>query len=480
MKLVTTKKVFAALMVLILILVGCDSLSTDGLLTGSGDESIEASGVVEATEVAISSEFGGQIAEVFISEGDEIQDGDPLFRIDDQLLAAQRQQAEAAFEAAQANLEAASSALALAQSTLEAAQANVKSAEIQYQLELYAARLQEQPARTTIWDQDVPDEFDLPGWYFEISEDILAAEKQVQTTREHLEIERQNYQKVAENTSNADFQAAEDRLSEAQAAFLIADELINREVGQGDGREEIDDTIQTLYDTAEAELEAAQLAYDQILSDQSATDVLEARARLSVARERYEIALDNYYALLTGEYALTVQAAKAALSGAEASVRQAQAGVAQAEAGLAQAEMGVKQAQAALNLANLQVEKLTVYSSISGVVMTRNVEPGEVIQPGLTALTIAQIAKLTVTVYIPEDKYGRIELGDRAELSADSFPDETFNATVTRIADRAEYTPRNVQTKEDRQTTVYAVELSVDNPAGKLKPGMPTDVKFDN
>ena len=85
---------------------------------------------------------------------------------------------------------------------------------------------------------------------------------------------------------------------------------------------------------------------------------------------------------------------------------------------------------------------------------------------------------ICITVYIPEDKYGQISLGDPAVLSVDSFPDQEFMASVTRIADRAEYTPRNVQTKEDRQTTVYAIELSVDDPDGKLKPGMPTDVTF--
>jgi HlyD family secretion protein len=63
-------------------------------------------------------------------------------------------------------------------------------------------------------------------------------------------------------------------------------------------------------------------------------------------------------------------------------------------------------------------------------------------------------------------------------VTADSFPGEAFDAEVVRIADQAEYTPRNVQTEEERQTTVYAVELRVDDPAGKLKPGMPADVVF--
>ena len=84
-----------------------------------------------------------------------------------------------------------------------------------------------------------------------------------------------------------------------------------------------------------------------------------------------------------------------------------------------------------------------------------------------------------VTVYVPENQYGVISLGDRATVTADSFPGEKFDATVTRIADKAEYTPRNVQTQDDRSTTVYAIELVVADPDGQLSPGMPIDVKFD-
>ncbi len=119
-----------------------------------------------------------------------------------------------------------------------------------------------------------------------------------------------------------------------------------------------------------------------------------------------------------------------------------------------------------------------VYSPISGVVLTRTIEPGEVIQAGLTTLVVGELDQLTVTVYLSEDRYGQVNLGDAAELSIDSFPDILFNAEVTRISDQAEYTPRNVQTQEERQNTVYAVKLSVPNPDGKLKPGMPADVVF--
>ncbi|MCJ7622589.1 MAG: efflux RND transporter periplasmic adaptor subunit, partial [Anaerolineaceae bacterium] len=99
-------------------------------------------------------------------------------------------------------------------------------------------------------------------------------------------------------------------------------------------------------------------------------------------------------------------------------------------------------------------------------------------QPGVAAMVIDQLDKMTITVYFPEDQYGQIKLGDSANITVDSFPNESFEGVVVRIADRAEYTPRNVQTAEERVTTVYAIEISVKNPAGKLKPGMPADAEF--
>ena len=125
-----------------------------------------------------------------------------------------------------------------------------------------------------------------------------------------------------------------------------------------------------------------------------------------------------------------------------------------------------------------QLSKLEVPTAVSGTVMTRNIEPGEVIQPGMAAFTIGQLDQLTIKVFVPENIYGQINLGDSASVWVDSFPGETFSAKVVRIADQAEYTPRKVQTQEDRQTTVFEITLKVADPSGKLKPGMPADVSF--
>jgi len=94
------------------------------------------------------------------------------------------------------------------------------------------------------------------------------------------------------------------------------------------------------------------------------------------------------------------------------------------------------------------------------------------------ALTMADLTNLTITVYVPEDRYGQISLGQTAEVRVDSFPGLTFTATVVHIADQAEFTPRNVQTVEGRSSTFYAIKLQVSDPDGKLKIGMPADVVF--
>ena len=98
----------------------------------------------------------------------------------------------------------------------------------------------------------------------------------------------------------------------------------------------------------------------------------------------------------------------------------------------------------------------------------------------MTILTIAQLEDVELTVYVPEGRYGQISLGDSVEITADSFPGEIFTGTVRRIADEAEFTPRNVQTVEGRKATVYAILINVPNPNLKLKSGMPVDVVFTN
>jgi HlyD family secretion protein len=119
-----------------------------------------------------------------------------------------------------------------------------------------------------------------------------------------------------------------------------------------------------------------------------------------------------------------------------------------------------------------------VSSPISGVVLERLVEPSEFAAPGSTVMVVASLDNLTLTIYVPEDLYGQFFLGQTYPVTVDSFPGQTFNGTVSYISNQAEFTPRNVQTTDSRQTTVYAIKLNLDPSGGMLKPGMPADVHF--
>jgi multidrug resistance efflux pump len=159
-------------------------------------------------------------------------------------------------------------------------------------------------------------------------------------------------------------------------------------------------------------------------------------------------------------------------------VKSAEAAMNQAQAAVGQANAALEQAKAASAVLEVQLAKTVLSAPISGTILTRNVEPGEMASPGGTLLVIGELATVNLTVYIPEDRYGEVMLGQQVSISVDSFPGETFTGAVTHIADQAEFTPRNVQSVDGRLTTVYAVEIEVPNPDLKLKPGMPADAVF--
>jgi HlyD family secretion protein len=131
-----------------------------------------------------------------------------------------------------------------------------------------------------------------------------------------------------------------------------------------------------------------------------------------------------------------------------------------------------------VDLTDTQLAKITITAPMDGVILTRNIEAGEFVQPGSVAFAMADLNNITITVFVPEDRYGQISLGQQAQITVDSFPGETFTGEVIHMADQAEFTPRNVQTVEGRSSTVYAIKLKVTDSEGKLKIGMPADVVF--
>ncbi len=462
--------------IILFLLSGCDTLAAE-FGSDTEDGIIQASGIVEAQQVSIASELSGRIAEVLVSEGEQVQAGDPIFSLESEVFTAQLEQARAAYDSTLAQQKGARAALSAAEAALVAAEEGLISAAAHFQLVLNEALAFEAADRVKDWNRNPGSEIDLPAWYFMKDELIRAAEVEVENARDFIETEEDRFAGVLRNIGSKDIISAEERLANAQAAFAVAESLQDRDTGYT-GREELNDFIQILVDSAESELETAQNSYDQLLADPDYEEILEARARVAIARERYALAQDALNALLTGEDSLIVTAAQAGISQAEAAVSQAKAQVVLSRSNLETTQKAIQQAQLTLDLANMQLAKLTVYAPISGTVLTRTIEKGEILQAGLTAMTIGILDDLTITVYISENLYGQIKLGDQAKLSFDSFPDVIFSGEVIRIADQAEFTPRNVQTKEERQNTVYAVKLTVDDPDHQLIPGMPADVVF--
>ncbi len=415
------------------------------------DGQLTASGTIEAADIIISSEISGRIDEVLAKEGDTVETGQLLLKLDSTLLKAQRDQAAAALETAKA------AALT--------ANAAVASAQAQYDLVLNNVLSLSQAAREETWKTPAPGDFDLPMWYFTQTEQIAAAQAQVESAQADLERAESKMRFAEQKSASAGFLKAEEKLAQTRTQYQITQAVLDRAQTASDGTA-LEDAAQTNFDDASQRLEDAQEEYDDALTTEGAEDVLTARAELSIARETLDSAKDALRSLQTGDHALQVAASENQLE--------------QAKKAAEQAETAINQAQANLNLIEAQMGKLEIVSPATGVILSRMVQPGEVIAPAGKAMTLGLLDDLTLTVYVPEDRYGEISLGENAQVSVDSFPGETFKGTVIHISDEAEFTPRNVQTAEGRSSTFYAIKLQLDDPSGKLKPGMPADVVFEN
>ena len=138
----------------------------------------------------------------------------------------------------------------------------------------------------------------------------------------------------------------------------------------------------------------------------------------------------------------------------------------------------VDQNQAQLLGAKVKEDELLVKSPLDGVVIDKNYNNGEYISGAAQLLTVADLNDLWIRVYISTNDIGKISLEQSVKVKVDAFPQELFNGRIIEIADEAEYTPKFVQTKEERASLVYGVKVQIDTKGFSLKPGMPADVDF--
>ncbi|MDO0822470.1 HlyD family secretion protein [Desulfosporosinus nitroreducens] len=175
---------------------------------------------------------------------------------------------------------------------------------------------------------------------------------------------------------------------------------------------------------------------------------------------------------------------KAQYESVQASVNVAQASLDQALAGYTQPTIQAQKAAVdiaaqSVKTAELGLGKLTINSPASGQVLYQNVESGQVVNSGTTLATILDPNNLWIKIYIPGAKLSQIQMGGMVSILADAYPDRTFKGQIQFISNQAEFTPKNVQTKEERTTTVYAVKITITEGKDELKAGMPADVTLE-
>lgn len=157
---------------------------------------------------------------------------------------------------------------------------------------------------------------------------------------------------------------------------------------------------------------------------------------------------------------------------AEQQLARVQSGNRQEEIRVAQAALDL--ARARLALAEKALADCAVYAPVNGVVTTRSAEPGEVVSAGTTLLTVSRLDEVWLSVYIPETRLSRVRLGQTAWVRVDGDP-ARYEGRVTFVSPEAEFTPRNAQTPDERAKLVYRVKITLPNPKGVFKPGMPAD-----
>jgi multidrug efflux pump subunit AcrA (membrane-fusion protein) len=413
-----------------------------GLQAEEAPAGLVASGFIEAEEASVTTELGGRIVALHADEGDEVVQGQALVELDDSLLVAQIEQAEAGLAVAEAAL--AQVKAGVREETLATARAGLNQA--------LAAR----EAARVAW------------------EDAQAMVENPQDLELSVTRARADANELAYRVEQAEALA-----NSAQEAHELADNVIEliRDFEPFDVS--VDGYSFRVKLPADTKIKAR---HEQAMATYRAWEAWTALEQAQAARD----GADRYL----GE--LVEQRLDPLVLEAEANSARSQFGVAQANVGLARAEVEGLQigataeqiaaaeaqvvvARAALETLQVRLDKAILEAPISGLVLERPVHAGELAMPGVPVMTLADLDTVTLTVYVPEDQLGKVRLRQPVSVTVDAYPDRTFPGSLVHIASEAEFTPKNIQTRGERVNMVFAVKIKVPNGDHALKPGMPAD-----
>lgn len=411
------------------------------------DGVLEASGRIEGDEVLVSSKIGGRVRELLVKEGDPVRRGQLVVLLSVEEIDAQTRQAGAQVDAARAQVARALGEVSVlesqyvqARTAVAVAEAQVAAQQRQAQAALNAAQAKLAQARkvSVLTRAQVPTAVDEAKAGVSAAQADLARARAVKDDAAR-EVVRMNALQAAGAVAAAQVDAARTQDDVAAAQVEAAGEAVRRAraaLARAEaGTLEIgvrEDDIRT----ASAQVEAArgQVA----LAAAGTLDIGRQREQLQAVAQQVEIA----------------------------------------RAGLIAARAQLQAAIAARDETQTAKDEASVYAPIAGVVTSRVVNTGEVVAPGTPLLVVVNLQALKLKVFVAEPDLGKVRLGTPARVSVDTFPGRVFSARVVEISQRAEFTPKDVQTKEERVKQVFAVKLAVENADGVLKPGMPADGKI--
>lgn len=280
-----------------------------------------------------------------------------------------------------------------------------------------------------------------------------------------------------EATLESDVAARKADLDEARAKLdeLLAgsrpQEIRQAEAGVADAKAQLDQ--------ARADWERAQTLYKN--EDISTQQFDQFRQRFDSATAMAHQANEKSSVVKEGPRKEDIAAARAQVAHAQAGLGTAEANridLARKKQELVARKAQIEQARGQAGISDAQLSDTEIYAPIDGVVLVKSAEAGEVLAAGTTIVTVGDLDHPWLRAYVSETDLGRVKLGEKVKLSTDSYPGKTYWGTVSFISSEAEFTPKQIQTKEERAKLVYRIKVDVDNAAHELKNNMPVDAEI--
>ncbi|MDD5344574.1 MAG: efflux RND transporter periplasmic adaptor subunit [Smithella sp.] len=254
--------------------------------------------------------------------------------------------------------------------------------------------------------------------------------------------------------------------------------------------------LEARYEQNKANLERAQKVRKQLetmleISRKTLpSEVARAKANVQSAQDTLSNAEKNYrrFEELFGKgvitekerdsMKLTYEVAQSRLAESESVLKLAQGNLTKIDAVKQDIEVAgaqISAANASLNQASIQLAYTQLKSPMDGIITSRNVEPGETVTSGREVMTVSDLSRVDLKIFVDETEIGRVRPGQKVDVKVDTFPGKTYTGTVSFISPEGEFTPKIIQTKKERVKLVYMVKVSIINPDFELKAGMPAD-----